>query len=307
MTSTVTGSVTAEQATTAGPLGERGRAALFSRRPLEGVRVVDAHAHAGPYSRFFIPDHDVPGMVGVMDRCGVSVAFVSTHLALELDVVRGNALTAELVDRAAGRFRGLVVVNPHHDPEATLARWIDDPRFVGVKLHPDLHEYPATGTRYEPVWRAAEKLGFPVLVHSWAGSAFDDLRHFATLAERHPAATVVLGHSGARRPHFEEAAELAARHPGLVLELCGSFMTSYWVRRLVEIVGPDRVLFGSDFPFIDLRYSLGRTLFADLADDDLAKVLGDSASRLVRRFRPDDPAFAPPLAPRPDHQERRTP
>jgi uncharacterized protein len=268
---------------------------------LEGVRVVDAHAHAGPYSRFFIPDHGVPGMVGVMDRCGVSVAFVSTHLALELDVVRGNALAAELVDRAAGRFRGLVVVNPHHDAEATLDRWLDDPRFVGVKLHPDLHEYPVTGARYAPVWKAAEARGCPVLVHSWAGSEFNDLGHFATVAERHPAATIVLGHSGARRPHFEATADLATRHPGVVLELCGSFMTGYWVRRLVETVGADRVLFGSDFPFIDLRYSLGRMLFAGLADADLAMVLGDSVSRLVRRFRPDDAAFAP-ARPVPAHQ-----
>ncbi len=292
------------------PLGDQARAALFARRPLSGVRVVDAHAHAGPYSRFFIPDHDVPGMVGVMDRCGVDVAFVSSHLALELDVVRGNALTAELVDRAEGRFRGLVVVNPYDDPDGTLARWLDDPRFVGVKLHPDLHEYPVTGGRYAAVWQAAERLGFPVLVHSMAGSAFNDLSHFGTLAERHPAATLVLGHSGAQRPHFEAAAELAVRHPGLVLELCGSFMTGYWVRRLVEIVGPDRVLFGSDFPFIDLRYSLGRTLFAGLADDELTQVLGDSASRLVRRFRPADAAFAAALdaapAPGPDHRDRRT-
>jgi uncharacterized protein len=293
-------------------LSDRARAALFQRRPLTGigVRVVDAHAHAGPYSRFFIPDHGVPGMVGVMDRCGVGVALVSSHLALELDVVRGNEHTARLVDEAGGRFRGLVVVNPHHDPERTLACWLDDPRFVGVKLHPDLHEYPVTGTRYQPVWEASAAHGFPVLVHSLAGSEYNGLPAFAMVAARHPDATVVLGHSGAKRAHFEAAGELAARHPNLVLELCGSFMTGEWVRRLVEAVGPDRVLYGSDFPFIDLRYSLGRVLFAGLSDDDLARVLGGSVSRLLHRFRPADPAFAPcggvPTGVGPIHREGRT-
>jgi uncharacterized protein len=272
-------------------LGEQAVAALFARRPLDMVRVVDAHAHAGPYSKFFIPDHDVAGMVGVMDRCGVDVALVSSHLALELDTNGGNAETAAMVDRAAGRFRGLLAVNPHVGPDRTLARWLDDERFVGVKLHPDLHEYPVTGARYEPVWEAAAEQGFPVLVHSWAGSPYNDIAMFAAVAERHPGAGILLGHSGARRPYFEEVAATARRHPNLVLEICGSFMTSTWLRYLVDRVGAERVVFGSDFPFIDLRYSIGRALFANLADRDLALVLGASMSRLLHRFRPDDLAF----------------
>jgi predicted TIM-barrel fold metal-dependent hydrolase len=171
---------------------------------------------------------------------------------------------------------------------------LDDPRFVGVKLHPDLHDYPVTGPRYRPVWEAAASLGCPVLVHSWAGSELDDLPAFASVAERYPDATIVLGHSGAKRSHFDATAELGVRYPSLVLEVCGSFMTGDWIRRLVETVGAHRVLFGSDFPFIDLRYSLGRVLFAGLADDDLVQVLSGSMDRLIRRFRPADPAFADP-------------
>ncbi len=273
------------------PAGTQALAELFARRPLRHLRVVDAHAHAGAYSRFFIPDHGEAGMGRVMDRCGVDVACVSSHLALELDTAGGNAATAALVERGDGRFRGLLVVNPHDDPEHTLAAGLDDPRFVGVKLHPDLHDYPVMGPRYRPVWEAAAALGCPVLVHSWAGSDLDDLTAFAAVAERYPDASVILGHSGARRSHFDATAELAVDYPNLFLEVCGSFMTGSWINHLVETVGADRVLFGSDFPFIDLRYSLGRVLFAGLADDELVQVLGGSVSRLIHRFRPADPAF----------------
>jgi len=33
---------------------------------------------------------------------------------------------------------------------------------------------------------------------------------------------------------------------------------------MVRALGADRVIFSSDIPFIDLRYSLGRVLFAGL-------------------------------------------
>ncbi|HZC27188.1 MAG TPA: amidohydrolase family protein, partial [Actinopolymorphaceae bacterium] len=266
-------------------LVERAREALFARQPLSGMRVVDAHAHAGPYSRFFIPDNDLPSMVHVMDRCGVGVALVSSHLALELHVLRGNEVTAELVDRSQGRFRGLLAVNPHHGVDKTLQSLPDDRRFVGVKVHPDLHEYPLTATRYRPVFEAASELGFPVLVHSWAGSAYNDLRHFDVIGEPYPEATVVLGHGGARRSALDDVAELASHHPNLVLETCGSFMTGAWIRRLVGTVGADRVLYGSDFPFLDMRYALGRVLFSGLDDADLVKVMGGSLCRLVRSRR----------------------
>lgn len=279
-----------------GGVTERAREALFARQPLSGLHVVDAHAHAGPYSRFFIPDHDLASMVRVMDRCGVRVALVSSHLSLELDVVRGNEVTGELVEGSHGRLRGLLAVNPHHQVDKTLASLPDDRRFVGVKVHPELHEYPLTAKRYRPVFEAASDYGFPVLVHSWAGSAYNDLPHFEVIAERYPRATLVLGHGGARRSAFDDAAELAVRHPNLVLEMCGSFMTGRWIRRLVETIGADRVVYGSDFPFLDMRYSLGRVLFAGLEDADLIKVMGGSLCRIVRAFRPDEAGFAPDVA-----------
>ncbi|HEY6740246.1 MAG TPA: amidohydrolase family protein [Actinopolymorphaceae bacterium] len=277
--------------TVEGP-GAAARTAMFERRPLDGIPVVDAHAHGGPYSRFFIPDNGTAGMMRVMERVGVDVALVSSHLALELDVEGGNAETAAMVEESGGRLRGLIVANPHIDPERTLATWLDDERFVGVKLHPELHEYPVTGSRYEPVWAAAAARGFPVLVHSWAGSEYNDIPMFGTVAERHPDATILLGHSGARRSFLPDVAGLACRHPNLILETCGSYMTGSWLRYFVEQVGAEQVVFGSDFPFIDLRYAIGRALFAELPDDDLALVLGGTISRLVRRVRPDDPAFA---------------
>jgi predicted TIM-barrel fold metal-dependent hydrolase len=100
------------------------------------------------------------------------------------------------------------------------------------------------------------------------------------VAGRHPDVTLLAGHAGAPEPGIDLSIELAARHPNVLLETCGSFATGAHLERMVGELGPDRVLFGSDFPFIDLRISLGRTVFARLGAADRAALLGGTAAAL---------------------------
>ncbi|AIJ26231.1 MULTISPECIES: amidohydrolase family protein [Amycolatopsis] len=255
--------------------------AVHARTPLSGVDVIDAHAHLGPYSLFFTPDPSADAMVRVMDRCGVRRTILSATMAIELDARRGNEQTAEATERHPGRLCGYVVVNPHQDPAAELSRWATHPGMVGLKLHPSLHHYPVTGPRYADAWAYAEETGRPVLVHTWTGSDVDDPEQVAEVARRYPKAKVLLGHSGARPDGFARAIELAATHPNLYLEICGSHFTGRWLTRMVAALGAHRVIYGSDFPFIDLRYSIGRVVFAELDLADRATVLGGAIRTLL--------------------------
>lgn len=262
-------------------LGRRLRDDVLARRPMTGVRVIDAHAHLGPYSRFFIPEPDAHAMVRIMDRCGVSLACIASHLAIELDAGRGNETTLTAVDTYPDRLLGLLTINPRQDPAREVERWADDTRFVGIKVHPDLHDYPITGGRYGPAWELARLRGLSVLVHTSEGSPYDDPAMLASVAETHPDVALIMGHSGTTPTGFESAVEAARRHDNIWLEICGSFMTGAWLRHLVESVGANRVLYGSDFPFIDMRYSLGRVLFAEIDDEQLRLVLGDAYRALL--------------------------
>ncbi|MET7762888.1 amidohydrolase family protein [Streptomyces sp. NPDC005393] len=254
---------------------------VFARRPITGIDVVDAHAHLGPYSRFFTPDPGAEAMIRVMDRCGVRQAILSATLAIELDARAGNDETATAIARHPDRLAGYLTVNPFQDPEEEITRFADHPGMVGVKLHPDLHEYPITGPRYAPVWELAERTGRPVLTHTWTGSAFDDPGMVAEVAERHPTARILLGHCGALPHGYARVIELAGRHPNLYPEICGSYFTGPWLTRMVAELGAHRVVYGSDFPFIDLRHSIGRVIFADLDPLERAAVLGGTIRSLL--------------------------
>lgn len=261
--------------------------AVRNRSPLP-VPVVDAHAHMGPYSRFFIDDPSPDSVLAVMDACGVDLTVFSSHRGIELDAVEGNLETRAIVERYPDRFAGWLVVNPHQDPDAVLAKFGDDPSFVGLKLHPDLHEYPITGPRYEQAWAWSAERGRPLLVHTWGGSPHDDPRMVGEAAGANPGAVALLGHSGAHPAGLDAAITAALETPGLVLETCGSTITGRWIQRMVRTVGADRVVFGSDVPFLDLRYQLGRVAFLDLTDAERAALLHDNARRILRLPEPAD-------------------
>ena len=77
-----------------------------------------------------------------------------------------------------------------------------------------------------------------------------------------------------------ESIEVAKRARNVYLDVCGSQLFYGMLERMVREVGASRVLFGTDLPFIDPRYQLGRVLFARVPDSRKRKILGTNAARL---------------------------
>jgi len=245
--------------------------------------VIDAHAHIGPWYNFFIPDASPASMVPVMDRCGVRRTVVSATLAIGPDVLAGNADVAALVQAQPERFSGYAVFSPHQaDSAENVAHYLQQPGFVGIKIHPDTHAYSVNGPLYRPAWELAQRFHVPVLTHTFVNSPVCDPLHFDAVATAYPDVSILLGHSGVTGEGHRRAIQVAQKHPHLCLELCGSFTTGHWIKQMVAAVGAERVLYGSDFPFIELRYGLGRVVFAPLSRAELALVLGGNARRLLK-------------------------
>jgi predicted TIM-barrel fold metal-dependent hydrolase len=251
-----------------------------------GVRAIDAHAHLGSYFNFYVPRPDAASMVGVMDRLGVEQAWICSIPACGADVPRGNDLTADAVRKHPGRFVGYASVNPHY-PERVLPelkRCFDELGMSLIKLHPEIVDYPVSGPAYEPVWRFASEQRTVVLSHTWAGSATCAPGLFGPLARAYPDVTFILGHSGGTPAGYASSIELAAQHPNIYLDLCRSAMSPVWVERIVSEVGADRVLWGTDFPFLDPVYPVGRLACTTLGDEAKRKVFGGNAARLLARI-----------------------
>jgi Amidohydrolase len=165
---------------------------------------------------------------------------------------------------------------------------------IGLKLHPTVDGYPADDRALDPYLAVADEVGCPVACHSAPGEADPD--HIRRLAERFPSVPVIMYHTylgphdGRRR-----AAAHVREQPNIYLETswCGSDIVTW----IVDEVGADRVLFGSDAsidgpthyrrrpPNVEGRETYNDGLVAlvnNLGPDAARMVMGDNARRLFR-------------------------
>lgn len=248
--------------------------------------VVDAHMHLGPYSQFHIAHGDAAGMVEEMDRLGIRQGWLAAHAAISADAARGNDETEEAVRAYPDRFLGYVTVDPNYPEEVApeLERRMARAEFRAIKVHPSLAQYPLDGPAYEPVWAVAKDLNCPVLTHAWAGDALCGPGAVRRVMERHPDVRLLFGHA-LFPTTFEEAARVALDFENVWLDVTSSNQSYGLIEHAVETVGAERILYGSDMPFIGAAGSLGRILYARISDADKALILGGNARRLLSEVR----------------------
>ncbi|TDC50688.1 hypothetical protein E1212_14085 [Jiangella ureilytica] len=245
--------------------------------------IVDAHAHLGSWPSSWLPHPDADALLTAYDRTGTGHAVIS-HLSSIWggDTPAGNAAALAAATAHPDRLSVWLVANPNRPQDAALlAEQLESPLVRGFKVHPDTHDCPMDDARLDWVWRLAVDAGVPVLAHGFAGTVHSDPLLFGAVAARYPDLTLIVGHSGATVDGFRRTIAVGQQHPSTLAETCGSWMTGRWLRRLVEALGADRVLHGTDACLIDPRYGVGRVLGAGLSAEDQALVLGGNARRVL--------------------------
>ena len=191
----------------------------------------------------------------------------------------------------------------------------------GAMVDPNALGRPLGDRAFDPLWRAAADLGAPVILHPFLLEAVERFgRHYlhnlvgypfeTTLAaaslilggtlDRFPELDVVLVHGGGFLPYHigrfdrghagreEVRADGAARPSGYLRRFHYDTLVQ-WPRALaylVDVVGADRVLLGSDHPFwMGDPEPLTIVREAGLSADAQRAILGDNALRLFKLTR----------------------
>ncbi len=257
-------------------------------QPLDGVLVIDCHVHVGK-SWHWMAYHDEHGLLTTMDRLGIDKICVSSMMALLYDFQAGNDQVMALAEQYPDRIVGYAVVNPRYvnDMEAELERCFRHPGMRGIKIHPTtyVHHYPLDGPNYEPVWSFAERKGCPVLTHAGPRSERDTCgpHLIANVAKRYPDVNIIIGHAGSYDSwvSLDEHIGIVKQHDNLYLDI--STMNRFYrsVDYMVNRVGSERVLFGSDGPFHDIIAEFGAVVYARIGEEAKENVLGRNMARLL--------------------------
>jgi len=190
-----------------------------------------------------------------------------------------NAYVREVIASVPGAY-GLVWANPRMPDylDETL-RFLDDERFLGVKLHPLLDGYHPNDPAVHPLIERLIERDLPVLIHC-GHPIFTLPWSIEELIVSFPEAKVILGHMGHGNIIYINAAiDVAARHPKVYLETSGMPMHTK-IAEAVERVGPERVLYGSDVPFHHPAVEIAKVRVSGLPPELVERVLGANARAL---------------------------
>ena len=231
-----------------------------------------------------------------------------------------NEALAESLTTAGGRHVGLASV-PLQSPALAAAELrfaVGSLGLRGAMIDPNALGRPLGDPAFDPFWRAAVDAGAPVILHPFLLEAVERFgRHYlhnlvgypfeTTLAagslilggtlDRFPALEIVLVHGGGFLPYHvgrfdrghvarpEARADGAALPSGYLRRFHYDTLVQFApaLRYLVDVVGAERVLLGSDHPFwLGDPEPLRIVREAALAPAAETAVLGHNAARLFR-------------------------
>lgn len=262
-----------------------GLAACAADQPLPD-RVIDAHVHAA------FDDRASAG--GSYTAAEMERAFTAANVVGAVVMLPQGSAASREVPRPARQCAGVGA-----EPDvAGLEAGLESGAVACIKVYLGyVHRFPDDAA-YAPVYDLAARFGVPVVFHTGDTSTAD-----AKLKYAHPLAldelavdrrdvTLVIAHCG--NPWIESAAEVAYKNPNVFIE-CSALMTGDMdaidpahVERYVTdavryvwgyIEDPSKLMFGSDWPLVDIA-SYVRAYAAAIPPEHHAAVFHDNAARV---------------------------
>jgi len=262
------------------------RTACLTGEILTDEYIVDAHAHMGTWFNFHIPEDGTPAsMVHAMDLVGIDAAIIAPHICIGPCYLQGNRDAYAAAAEFPGRLIPFVTINPNYpraEVEAEIAHWDSHGGIIGFKFHPSCHLADACHDHYYPALEYANERALPILSHNWTGGSVNGKETLHGLAETFPRVTFIIGHAASGWPVIDTNCAIANLYPNVMLDTTGSILSFDAIPEMVRRVGAERIIWGTDNPFIDPRPGLGRLLMARITEDEKRLILGGNAKRVFR-------------------------
>lgn len=226
--------------------------------------------------------HTVPNLVREMDELGI---VHSVLLPIDLPYISRNAAHALTAARREPKLLSFGSVHPIVDRVGVRLDEQAHTGARGVKMHPAVQLMAPNHPRAMALYRQCGDRDLPVLLHCGpvgieleSGRRRTQVPLYEQAIAEQPRTRFVLGHAGALQ--MDAALDLACRYPNVWLELSGQSLAN--VRTILERADPDRVVYGSDWPFYHQAIGIAKVLMATEGRDTLRrKVLHDNAQTLL--------------------------
>jgi predicted TIM-barrel fold metal-dependent hydrolase len=285
--------------------------------------VVDAHTHAfwpevaARRDRFLTRDPwfeelyadpragvvTVEELLASMDAAGIAQAVVCGFPWRDSGLCREhNDYLAEAWASSRGRLAWLGIVSPGSGAEAVReAERVYRLGAAGLgELNADAQGFDlARPALMADVIEFCTAEAGPVLLHAsepvghrYPGKGTATPEKLVTFLTAFPNLRVVLAHWGGGLPFYELMPEVAAAAANVVYDSAAStYLYRFDIfRSVLDVIGPERVLFASDYPVLHQGRFLRRVLASGLRPEEVGPVMGANARRIYGLPDPPGPS-----------------
>jgi uncharacterized protein len=251
-------------------------------------KVFDCHIHApaeqGERFQWYKVTQNFEDFVSYLDKTGVQRAILNSqrsYLQEPAEFIAGNREIARYVDKYKGRFLGACIVNPLFIEESL--REIEDCRdklgFIWVgELCNYMVPYKYTIREFEMLVDHVVKLNMILALHT-------NVEELEFIAEKFPQATIVFAHFGDNKTNIFKRIDTVAKNPNFYFDTSGGNIDRVGILEYaIKTIGPDRVLYGSDFTINDPAAVIGRVKSSLLSEEQKRKVFSENVESLLKKF-----------------------
>jgi uncharacterized protein len=238
--------------------------------------IIDCHCHAGKGDGMTAPwNTDAPLKPYLRRARAAGIEKTVVFAAFHSDYAQANAQVARLVARDRPRLIGFAFVHAARDAgriHSMIEQAVSEWGFQGIKLH----GRDAMPTR--EVCEAARAFRLPLLADVIGQAHVVDM-----LAPQYPDVNFIIPHLGSFagdwRAH-QQVVDQLVRYPNVYADSSGVQRFDYLVQA-VKQAGPEKLLFGSDGPWLHPGVELAKIRLLRLTAKDEALVLGGNIRLLL--------------------------
>ena len=203
-----------------------------------------------------------------------------------LDSRAQNEVIANACRKYPERFPiGLGIAEVRHEQAGVdeLDRAMQEDGLVGFVCHPGLSGHSLGGELHAFLEVVAMHNGL-CLLHQ-AGST----QNIAAYAARFPSITFIIGHVSMNKAGQLDAIAHCAKQENIWYDIAQKPVgdESWNLEHLVNNLGNEQIMFGSDLPYYDFRLVQSQIEESQLDDETKERIAYQNAVRLVQQFRPD--------------------
>jgi len=239
------------------------------------VPIIDCHGYYGSWP-YPVKDYSVEDLEQLMAKFGIEKSCLASTYAINGDLAAGNQALVQAVEGRESLL-GYVAVNPSlvEASQEEMRKHLGRPNFVGAIMHSSFRHRALDCLETREILKALLRYDKPLLLHLREGGESQDL---LDLARDHPTVQFLVAEMGGE--DWQPVVRVAKEAVNIYLDCGGRVADRDKIKYVVDVLGPNRILFGTNMPLVNPVFAVGMVRDSQISTGVKDRILYHNAQRL---------------------------